>query len=106
MLNHATSERSVRTCAAPCCYLCGKPGELSYGGASDRVYSASGVWDVRRCADCGLMWVDPQAIPEDIGMLYPNYHTHFPSLSTGQPLAGLRRSVRLGILGHSFGYKC
>jgi len=104
MLNHAILEPCVRTCAAPLCYLCGKPGELSYGGVSDKVYSAAGVWDVRRCADCGLMWVDPQPIPEDVGMLYPDYHTHFPSLSANQLYAALRRSVRQGILCHAFGY--
>lgn len=60
------------------CYLCGTAGEILYSGMRDRSYAAPGEWNNRRCPkpDCGLIWLDPQPTPEDIGKAYQSYYTH------------------------------
>jgi len=66
--------------AAPCpeCYLCGTKGELLYSGLRDRLFGAPGRWDLKRCPvfDCGLIWLDPMPIEEDISKAYQAYYTH------------------------------
>ena len=68
----------INTCPAPKCFLCGTTGELLYSGMRDRSFAAPGEWSERRCPKpgCGLIWLDPQPTPEDIGKAYQTYYTH------------------------------
>mgnify|MGYP005838438513 CR=1 FL=1 len=70
----------VRTCAKPLCYLCGSQGKYLYLNTKDQTGKAPGQWNVKQCnnPDCGLCWLDPMPLVEDIGKLYSNYYTHFP----------------------------
>jgi len=82
----------IKTQPVQNCFLCGTPGELLYSGMRDRSFSAPGEWNERRCprTNCGLIWLDPQPTPEDIGKAYQTYYTH------NQPAPGtsvLRDSV-------------
>lgn len=96
----------IRTRPAPHCLLCGAHGELLYQGMTDRSYAAPGVWHIRKCAtaDCGLAWLDPVPIEEDIGKAYQGYYTH----SQPEPGPSLVRDLVWGIwhayLGKRFGY--
>lgn len=60
------------------CYMCGASGHIAYEGLPDRLFGAAGEWTLLRCTndDCGLMWLSPMPVPEDIGMAYANYYTH------------------------------
>jgi 2-polyprenyl-3-methyl-5-hydroxy-6-metoxy-1,4-benzoquinol methylase len=62
----------------PNCKLCGSTGELLYKDLRDRQFSAPGTWQLRQCsnANCGLIWLDPEATEEDIALLYRSYYTH------------------------------
>jgi SAM-dependent methyltransferase len=85
----------VRTVSRPSCKFCGSAGEVLYQDLRDRLFSAPGAWQLRRCRnpDCGLIWLDPQASEEDIGLLYVGYYTHGAS----DPEDGeLRHAFRLG----------
>src|SRR5208337_1608652 len=66
--------------ASPCsnCHLCGTGGEPLYEGLKDRLFNAPGRWNLKRClnADCGLLWLDPMPLEEDIGKAYETYFTH------------------------------
>jgi 2-polyprenyl-3-methyl-5-hydroxy-6-metoxy-1,4-benzoquinol methylase len=69
----------MRTSPCPRCYLCGSKGALLYRGLKDYIFgSASGEWDVRRCANkqCGLLWLDPIPLETDIFKAYQTYYTH------------------------------
>lgn len=68
----------IRTQSAPNCLLCGTAGEVLYSGMRDRSFGAPGEWSERRCPKpaCGLIWLDPQPTPEDIGKAYQTYYTH------------------------------
>jgi SAM-dependent methyltransferase len=47
-----------------------------YQALRDRLFGAPGTWDLMRCPECGLIWLNPQPVPQDIGRLYERYHTH------------------------------
>jgi len=68
----------IRSCQRPNCYLCGAGGQLLYEGLKDGLYGAPGTWTFRRCpnTECGLIWLDPMPLEEDIGNAYKSYHTH------------------------------
>lgn len=60
------------------CYVCGAQGATVHEGLRDTLFGASGVWSFRRCSNeaCGLLWLDPMPMEEDIGKAYSKYYTH------------------------------
>src|SRR5262249_15346 len=68
----------IRSSPREACFLCGKKGEALYTNLVDRLFSAPGIWSFKRCPnpDCGLLWLDPMPITEDIPLAYQNYFTH------------------------------
>jgi len=60
------------------CPLCGAPGRARFLGLPDRLYQAPGQWTVAECVEsgCGLLWLDPMPLPEDLGLAYRGYFTH------------------------------
>ncbi len=68
----------IRSRPCPACYLCGAPGLPLYEGVRDRLFGAPGTWNFRRCPtlNCGLMWLDPIPVEEEIGKAYAEYYTH------------------------------
>jgi len=51
---------------------------LLYDGLRDRINHAPGVWSISRCPTlgCGLMWLNPMPMEEDIREAYRTYYTH------------------------------
>ncbi|WP_296696952.1 class I SAM-dependent methyltransferase [Thiocapsa sp. UBA6158] len=70
----------IRTRPQLHCELCGCPGKPLYTGLADRLFGASGEWNLSECSNpaCGLMWLNPMPSEEDIGLAYLNYYTHDP----------------------------
>lgn len=60
------------------CYCCGGTGELLFRDLRDNLFSAQGRWSLRKCAaaSCGLLWLDPMPLEEDLGLAYQDYYTH------------------------------
>ncbi len=54
-----------------CCNLCGGTDCVLLYTAKDRSCSIEGNFNYVRCKTCGLVYMNPQVIPEDIGELYP-----------------------------------
>ena len=83
-------------------FLCGTDGAPLYTNMRDRLFGAKGVWNILRCknASCDLLWLDPQPVPEDTGLLYAgSYYTHqAPVLSTFKRLSRSLKMNRLGTL--------
>jgi SAM-dependent methyltransferase len=79
-LNMIPSEtgRGIRAEPRSHCYVCDSVGEPLYHGLRDRINRAPGVWSISRCpnSSCGLMWLDPMPLEEDIGEAYRTYYTH------------------------------
>jgi 2-polyprenyl-3-methyl-5-hydroxy-6-metoxy-1,4-benzoquinol methylase len=75
----------IRTRPCPECYLCGAPGKTLYQGLRDRLFGAPGEWNLKECPnpECGLIWLDPVPVEEDIGKAYQNYYTHKVYLRKG-----------------------
>jgi SAM-dependent methyltransferase len=77
------------------CANCGGAGDLLYTGLSDTLFGAPGLWSLRRCR-CGLAWLDPQPLPDQIGRFYQSYWTHAAAddVPAAAPPRGLRRLAK------------
>lgn len=70
--------KQIRARPATVCMACGCPGQLHYENLADRLYSASGKWNLRKCTnqECGLFWLDPMPLEKEIHKAYLEYYTH------------------------------
>jgi SAM-dependent methyltransferase len=68
----------IRNRPLPYCPLCNSAGTEMYAGLADRFFGATGRWNFRRCVnpDCGLWWLDPMPLAEDLPKAYEDYCTH------------------------------
>lgn len=85
----------IRTRSRPRCHVCGGRGDVAYHGLHDRIYGAPGEWTLRKCLneDCGLLWLDPMPVEEDLPRLYATYYTHSEPTSPS-PTPSFRRAVK------------
>jgi 2-polyprenyl-3-methyl-5-hydroxy-6-metoxy-1,4-benzoquinol methylase len=92
----------IRSVSTDRCYLCDTDGTVLLQGLRDRLIGVSGAWNARRCPGCGLQWLDPRPIREDIGKLYgEGYFTH--EESAWRP-GRVREFLTGAILAGRFGY--
>jgi 2-polyprenyl-3-methyl-5-hydroxy-6-metoxy-1,4-benzoquinol methylase len=99
----------IRSRRCPNCFVCGSAGERIYNGLRDRLFSAPGDWNVKECRNksCGLLWLDPMPLTEDIGKAYESYYTHASPIteSTRESLSHrLIRDIRANYLARTYGY--
>lgn len=68
----------IRTTSKQACPICGSKGEMLHEGLKDQLFGAPGEWSIRRCSSntCGLLWLDPRPIEDDIASAYQTYYTH------------------------------
>ena len=95
----------VRVHTAALCLLCRTPGQALYTGLRDRLFGAPGDWSLLQCPDCGLVWLNPRPIPEDIPKLYAAYYTHPHSGETPSARGTLRSKLKWQVLASAFGYR-
>ncbi len=97
---------TIRGAAAPRCLLCGAEGRPLYSALRDRLFSAPGEWSHRACPQpgCGLIWLDPMPLEEDIAMAYESYYTHAQVPEQNGALARLFAAAKRGYLANRFGY--
>ena len=93
----------IRTRPSRDCCVCGARGEPLYQHLRDRMFEAPGEWDMKKCPDpqCGLVWLDPMPIEDDIGKAYQTYYTHACS-GNGQHSRSAKEILRT-ILNKSWG---
>ena len=74
----ATDAKHIRSAPALSCCLCGRAGQFLYSAQPDRLFGAAGSWNLKQCSNrvCGLIWLDPMPLAEDIGKAYASYYTH------------------------------
>lgn len=97
----------IRAEERPLCLLCDCKGTTLYQDLRDRLFAAPGTWAMLRCPKCGLIWLNPQPTPEDIGKLYSEYFTHntLPEIPKKEPTMSWRKIVKFSILNSAFGYR-
>ena len=69
---------------------------MLYQNLSDYLFNVSGNWNLRQCSNktCGLVWLDPQPIDQDIRKLYQNYYTHTSEANLSQVSQSKSRSLQ------------
>lgn len=68
--------------AVPDCFFCKKRGDLLYQEVDDCLLGVPGVWNILRCATCGLLWCHPRPAPTFIQKLYTHYQSSLQQLDT------------------------
>lgn len=77
-VRNESANTMIRAMPQPTCYCCGGGGQLLFRDLCDSLFSAQGRWSLRKCtsAGCGLLWLDPMPIEEDLNLAYQEYYTH------------------------------
>jgi len=99
-------EREIKVVSHPNCYFCGTKGEILYKDLEDRLFGVPGKWAFKRCPNigCGLVWLDPMPLADQIPKLYEKYYTHKVDRLQPSFIVRLYERIREGILASSFGY--
>ena len=108
MLHTGDGASAIRTRPCPNCYVCESPGELLYESLADRLFGSPGKWNLRRClnSNCGMVWLDPIPVEEDISEAYRSYYTHETDSVPAENLARRFYSrVRTGYLRTKYDYR-
>jgi 2-polyprenyl-3-methyl-5-hydroxy-6-metoxy-1,4-benzoquinol methylase len=101
-----TSNEGIGVEGKPRCYFCNSAGAERYDGLRDRLFDAPGAWNILSCRKCGLVWLDPQPISNEIWKLYGTYFTHQATPSGSHPrLASLRTNLGKAVLSECYGYR-
>jgi SAM-dependent methyltransferase len=97
----------MRTIDIARCLLCREPRRLLYRDLVDRVYSTPGSWSIAQCAaqGCGLLWLDPMPIAEDLHQAYASYYTHIEQGSRTSFLDPLFADAKRGYVANRYGYE-
>jgi len=100
------ADATIRSRPQPACFSCGTPGAPLYADLGDRLFGAAGGWSFRRCGNsgCGLLWLDPMPLEEDIHKAYKSYYTHAVRRSAGGLLRRLFDDAKRGYLANHYGY--
>jgi 2-polyprenyl-3-methyl-5-hydroxy-6-metoxy-1,4-benzoquinol methylase len=71
-----SGEEALRT-KPVACDLCGSSDSVPLFEAKDRLHGRPGVFTYVRCNHCGLVYMNPQIVPEDLTKVYPcDYGPH------------------------------
>jgi 2-polyprenyl-3-methyl-5-hydroxy-6-metoxy-1,4-benzoquinol methylase len=96
---------TIKTIEKSTCCLCGSTGLPIYANLPDRLFGASGLWNLKKCPDsaCSLIWLDPMPASEDIGKAYIHYYTH-AAPGKNSLLDSLKRALIDACLASTFNY--
>lgn len=93
-MSDTTLNEGIEVRPAPRCYLTGETGEVVYSGLRDRLFSAPGIWNVRKSPSLDFYWLDPRPNEDQLGKLYGDYFTHQPlTLSLDRGFRPLKRRL-------------
>jgi 2-polyprenyl-3-methyl-5-hydroxy-6-metoxy-1,4-benzoquinol methylase len=95
----------IRSVVRDRCLVCGSEGSPLHSDVPDLLLGTPGRWRVVRCrsSDCGLLWLNPGPVAEELGLLYENYFTHEAEAHSSDGV-GLRNLVRRAIQQRLLGY--
>ncbi len=100
----------IRQKEFPLCVLCGITGVKLHESVPDRFRITAGVYNLKVCPACGLAWLDPMPLDEDLGKCYDNFF--IPENLCFIPQGGgslffhrLWDSLKMDVLYSLYGYK-
>jgi 2-polyprenyl-3-methyl-5-hydroxy-6-metoxy-1,4-benzoquinol methylase len=106
--NQPVGELEMQSAPHPGCVLCGSGGEFVHKGLRDRLFGASGSWNLKRCTDprCGILWLDPMPLKEELWKAYRTYYTHSTKVAATSPgpLKRLYLRAKRGYWAARYGY--
>jgi len=85
----------IRTQEVPC-NLCGGTDSTFLYNAKDRLHGIGDIFTYVQCKECGLVYMNPQVVGEDIGKLYPADYA--PHSTTKKGIGSKARSLRNRIM--------
>ncbi len=85
----------IRTQKVPC-NLCSSTESTFLFDARDRLHGIGDIFTYVRCRECGLVYMNPQVVPEDIEKLYPADYA--PHTTTGKKTGSRIRSLQNKIM--------
>lgn len=88
------TNEGVRVFDIASCYLCGSSGRVCHDNLRDRLYDRPGVWQFLICPKCGLMWLNPRPIPEDVPKIFSTWNPN----SKKDRLYGFRKHLKGAVL--------
>lgn len=93
--------REIRTKTCPRCFICGADGKLLYSQSADVLFDAPGKWSFSTCLNpnCGLIWLNPRPVDEDLPLVYQQYYTHGTESADGGKLPYQLRDFLYGCYG-------
>ena len=91
--------------SCPNCPLCGTTGKILYRNLEDVLFDVSGKWNIRRCENCGLLWIDPMPLPEEIHKAYRKYPTHWDDEESQGVISKLYRKAQSGYRAIRFDFR-
>jgi 2-polyprenyl-3-methyl-5-hydroxy-6-metoxy-1,4-benzoquinol methylase len=100
--------QALRVAPVPACPACGAGGAILHEDLADHLFGVPGTWRIVRCDDpeCGVLWLDPAPVEEDMGLAYQSYYTHADAeRPPARSLRGPWRWVKQGYLASRFGYQ-
>ena len=86
------------------CYVCGCDGIELYKNLQDKLFGATGQWDISKCPKCGLIWLNPMPNLEDIGKAYQAYYAHQNDQSYISPFKRLYRRAQQAYVSYKYKY--
>lgn len=98
-------EYEIQAEEVPTCFLCGNLGIPLYRELQDSLFGSPGDWDFLRCSQCGLAWLNPRLIPQDIKKHYTKYYQYAQSDIPTNYWTFLKSAIKTGVLTRYFGYK-
>jgi 2-polyprenyl-3-methyl-5-hydroxy-6-metoxy-1,4-benzoquinol methylase len=103
-----TSDTIIRTTKQSHCPLCGQLGKPLYSDLKDQLFGAPGIWQLAKCSErqCGLIWMDPMPLAEDLDKAYQSYYTHEYQTSES-PKSFLKQAyeeMKSGYFNFRYGY--
>ena len=103
---NVVENRTIRTKKQSHCCLCGSEGKLIHHSLDDKLFGAPDRWDLKKCqnTDCGLVWLDPMPLIEELPKLYMNYYTHIDPLRSDSRLRNLYQKAIDAYLSMRYGY--
>src|SRR6266850_2835442 len=79
-------QSEIRTVPRPRCFLCDSEGKALHESLVDFFFNAPGTWNLKQCPNsaCGLLWLDPFPLEEDVHLAYQTYYTHAQQATPGK----------------------
>jgi 2-polyprenyl-3-methyl-5-hydroxy-6-metoxy-1,4-benzoquinol methylase len=106
-MSNLAENGGIRVRDVTSCESCGSSGHVLYRDMHDLLFVAPGSWRVMTCSgpNCGLMWLSPRPLEQDIGKLYLSYFTHEDSVVHPSLPRRVLTSLEHAYLAQKYGYR-